>query len=71
MDNQQVPLALFTDLSNAFDAIPHDIHVAKLNAYDMSQETVALLVSYLRNQKQRIKIGNCESDWEPLPKGVP
>ncbi len=51
--------------------MPHDILVAKLYAYGMSQETVTLLASYLRNRKQRVKVGNCKSDWEPLSKGVP
>ncbi len=49
----------------------HDILVTKLYAYGMYQETVTLLASYLRNRKQRVKVGNCESDWEPLSKCVP
>ncbi len=52
-------------------AMPRDILVAKFNAYGMSQETVTLFAGYFRNWKQRVKIGNCESDWEPLSKGVP
>ncbi len=71
LDNKEVPTALRMDLSKAFDAMPHDILVAKLYAYGMSQETVTLLVSYLRNRKQRVKVGNCKSDWEPISKGVP
>ncbi len=71
LDNQEVPAALLMDLSKAFDAMPPDILVAKLYAYGMSQETVTLLASYLRNQKQRVKVRNCESDCEPLSKGVP
>ncbi len=51
--------------------MPHAILVAKLYAYGMSQETVTLLASYLKNQKQRVNVGNCESDWEFLSKGVP
>ncbi len=42
-------LHYFMDLSKAFDVMPHDILVAKLYAYGMSQETVTLLASYLRN----------------------
>ncbi len=36
----------------------------------MHMETVTLLANYLRNRKQRLKVGNCGSDWEPLSKGV-
>ncbi len=70
-DNQEVPPALLIDLSKAFDAMHHDILVDKLYAYGMSQETVTLFASYLRNQKQRVKVGNSENEWEPLSKGVP
>ncbi len=59
------------DLSKAFDTMHHDILVAKLYAYGMSHETVTLLASYLRNRKQRVKVGNCKSYLEPLSKGVP
>ncbi len=67
----EVPAALHMDLSKDFYAMPHDILVSKLYAYGMSQETVTLLASYLRNRKQRVKVGNCKSDWGPLSKGVP
>ncbi len=40
----------------------------KRNAYGMSQEIVTLLASYLGNPTQRVKVVNCESDWEPLQK---
>ncbi len=66
-----MPAALLMDLSKAFDTMPHDIVVAKLYTYGMSQETVTLLASYLRNRKQRVKVGNCKRDCESLSKGVP
>ncbi len=66
-----MPAVLLMDLSKAFDAMPHDILVAKLYTYGMSQETLTLLASYLRNRKQRVMVGNCKRNWEPLSKGVP
>ncbi len=69
-ENQKVPAAFRMDLSKGLDALPHDILVAKLYTYGMLQETVTLLASYLRNRKQIVKVGNYESDWEPLSKGV-
>ena len=39
--------ALLTDLSKAFDCLPHDLIVAKLHAYGFSIESLKLINSYL------------------------
>ncbi len=37
----------------------------------LHMETVTVLASYLRNRKQRVKVGNSKSDRESISKGVP
>ena len=71
LDKREIPAALLMDLSKAFDAMPHDILVAKLEAYGMSENTVCLVASYLRNRKQRVKINGTVSEWQHITKGVP
>ena len=44
------------DLSKAFDALNHDLLIAKLHAYDFSEESLQLIKSYLTNRWQRTKI---------------
>ena len=62
---------LFTDLSKAFDCLPHSLLLAKLNAYGLDMSACNLIGSYLSNRKQRVKIGNARSKWISLSKGVP
>ena len=45
--------------------------LAKLYAYGFSKQTLAVICSYLSNQKQRIKINNVFSSWKDLILGVP
>ena len=63
--------ALLTDLSKAFDCLPHDLLLAKLNAYGFSLPALRLVQSYLSNRKQRTKISSEFSLWEEILFGVP
>ena len=58
------------DLSKAFDCLPHDILICKLNIYGVSEHSFQLIKSYLENRKQQIKIGSTVSDWADICKGV-
>ena len=40
-------------------------------AYGLSENSFQLLKSYLKNRRQRIKIGNNYREWNTLIKGVP
>ena len=62
---------LLTDLSKAFDVIPHDLLIAKLYAYELDSRTLKLLNNYLSNRKQRVRIGKCFSTWVEILTGVP
>ena len=59
------------DLSKAFDLIPHSLFLAKLSAYGIRNESLALLQSYLHGRSQRVKIEDSTSDGVPLTRGVP
>ena len=63
--------ALLTDLSKAFDCLPHDLLGAKLHTYGFSLSALILMYSYLSNRKQRTKINESYSSWEEILYGVP
>ena len=48
--------ALLTDLSKAFDCLPHELLLIKLHAYGFSIAALRLTHSYLTNIKQRTKV---------------
>jgi len=51
--------------------IPHGLFIAKLQAYGFSLLSCEMLLSYLNNRKQRVKLGDVYSDWVSPKKGVP
>ena len=62
---------LLTDLSKAFDSLPHEPLAAKLSAHGVDISAVRFICDYLTNRKQRTKIENHYSSWRDLIYGVP
>ena len=63
--------ALLTDLSKVFDCIPHDLIIAKLEAYGFHIDTLKLIHNYLSNRKQRVKVNDTYNSWKNISYGVP
>ena len=59
------------DLSKSYDCIPHDLLMAKLNAYVIDSVELLLISDYLSRRKQRTKIGSSYSSWHDIIRGVP
>ena len=59
------------DLSKAYDCIPHDLLIAKLECYGIDKIGLSLILDYLSRQKQRTKIGSSYSSWYDIIRGVP
>ena len=66
VDNGGVFAALLTDLSKAFDCIPHDLIIAKLSAYGFHTNALKRIHNYLSTRKQRVKINAAYSIWKDI-----
>ena len=62
---------VLTDLSKAYDCLPHDLLVAKLHAYGFSLSSLEMIYCYLTSKKQRVKIKSTYSSWLDIKSGVP
>ena len=60
-----------TDISKAFDCLPHDLTVVKLAAYGFDTNALKLIHNYPSNRKQRVKVNSTCSMWKNILYGVP
>ena len=59
------------DLTKTFDTINHELLIAKLQVYGSSLDALKVLLNYLQDRWQRVKINTAFSSWTQLLKGVP
>ena len=59
------------DLSKAFDRMPHGLLIAKLHAYGLSDDACNMVISYLKDRRQRVKVMGEFSDCATINRGVP
>ena len=71
IDEKKFAGAILTDLSKAFDCLNHNLLLAKLNAYGFDNPSLNFNGSYLKERKQRTKVGHSYSTWNDLKCGVP
>ena len=70
-DKKGIFVAVLTDLSKAFDCIPHHLLIAKLSAYGFDRKSLMFISANLKSRKQRTRIGSVFSDYLDLMFGVP
>ena len=70
-DKKCIFVAGLTDLSKAFDCIPHNLLIAKLSAYGFDRKSLMFILAYLKSRKQRTRIGSAFSDYLNILFGVP
>ena len=71
LDNRNLPISIFLDLSKAFDTLDHQILLHKLYHYGIRNSALNWFSSYLTNRLQYIDIDGTKSKSHPLSTGVP
>ena len=74
LDNRytiKTPVAIFIDLSKAFDTLNFDILLHKLKHYGITGISLSLIENYLTNRYQYVSYENCDSVLLELKTGIP
>ena len=71
LDASGIVGTILMDLSKAYDCLPHDLLIAKLEAYGLDVNSLRLMYSYLDSRVQRVKIGSHSSTAKEIKIGVP
>ena len=71
LDQRDIPINFYLDLSKAFDCINHKILATKLKHYGIRGVALNLISNYLLDRYQYVQIDDTVSQMRPLIKGVP
>ena len=64
-------VAIYCDLSKAFDCLNFDIFFAKMEYYGVSGTPLAIIKSYLTNRYQYVHFERCKADLLERKTGIP
>ena len=71
LEHRSTVHCLFLDYAKAFDSVPHERLLIKLNAIGVTGTLQKWLRGFLTNRLQRVVINGCYSEWLPVISGVP
>ena len=73
IDNGDSADVIYLDFAKAFDKVPHQRLIYKLESIGLSGSLLSWIKSWLSNRRQRVTINGKKSSWLPVPviSGVP
>ena len=71
LDENKVVGTILMDMLKAFDCLSHDLLIAKLEAYGLDRGALKLLLPYLNNRKQSVKVKGVRGILQLIKNGVP
>ena len=71
IQNKEYTIAIFCDLTKAFDLCPHDLILLKMEKYGIRGVELEWFKSYLTGRKQFVQFGCSNSSVSDIKFGVP
>ena len=71
IDNKELPLAIYMDLSKAFETLDHTIQSNKLRSYCITDILLQWFISYLSQRTQYVEVNGIQSSKRVIQTGVP
>ena len=62
---------IYLDFRKAFDTVPHQRLLSKLDAYGVSGNIKAWISDFLLNRRQRVIVDGVYSEWKDVKSGIP
>ena len=71
LDKESELYVLYLDFKKAFDSVPHDRLLEKVEELQIGGNFLKIIASYLTERKQYVKVNECKSEILPVTSGVP
>ena len=71
MDKGRATAVIYLDFSKAFDMIPHNIFLSKLESYRFNGYTVQWMKNWLQDWVHRVVVNGSVSGWRSVMSVVP
>ena len=71
LDKNKIVGSVLLDFSKAFDCIPQDLLIAKLDAFGFDKQALSFIYSYFKNKKLSVGINNVYRTFLDLISGMP
>ena len=71
IDNGQGIDCIYMDYKKAFDTVPHQRLLKKLEAYQLGPSIIEWIRHYLQDRKQQVSVNGQNSAWHNVTSGIP